>query len=292
MKINLEMNKDITSLFTLKIKTRAEYFFEAKTREDLISAKKYSLEQKLPLLILAGGSNLAITKDVIPGLVVKNSYSQSKIISEDANHVLLSVSSGYPVSKLVNETVEKGLSGFQYHKGLPGTVGGAIYNNSKWTKPLSSFGDNLIEAYLVDKNGNEKKVNKEYFQFAYDFSILHQTKEILLEAILKLTKKDPEELKNQAVKALDYRRQTQPQGVFTSGCFFQNVSGGSAGEMIDKAGLKGFCVGNFQVSQKHANFIINTGNGKPEDLKKLVKIIKDRVKEKFGVELKEEVILI
>ena len=292
MKIKLEKNKDITSYLTLKTKVRAEYFFEAKTREDLIMAKKTSIEQKLPLLILAGGSNFAITKDVISGLVVKNSYSELELVQENKNEVLLLVSSGYPVSKLVNETIEKGWSGFAYHKGLPGTVGGAIYNNSKWTKPLSSFGDNLIEAWLVDKAGKVKKVNRDYFQFAYDFSILQKTKEILLEAIFRLNKSDPKELKKQSQEAFAYRRQTQPQGVFSSGCFFQNVSGKSAGEMIDKAGLKGHRVGNFQVSKKHANFIINMGDGKGEDLKKLIEIIKDRVRDKFGVELKEEVNII
>jgi UDP-N-acetylmuramate dehydrogenase len=225
-------------------------------------------------------------------MVVKNNYSKLELIHEDENKILLLVSSGYSVSRLVNETIEKGWLGFQYHKGLPGTVGGAIYNNSKWTKPLCFFSDNLVEAYLVDENGKEKKVDREYFQFAYDFSILHKTKEILLEAVFKLTKADSGELKKQAQIAFDYRRQTQPQGVFTSGCFFQNISGKSAGEMIDKAGLKGFRVGNFQVSKKHANFIINTGDGKAEDLKKLIQIIKNKVKNKFGVELKEEVILI
>ncbi len=92
--------------------------------------------------------------------------------------------------------------------------------------------------------------------------------------------------------AFEYRKKTQPMGVKTSGCFFKNVRGKSAGQMIDQVGLKGFAVGDFFVSPIHANFIINRGNGKSKDLLKLVKIIKDKVKEKFGVGLKEEVIII
>ena len=140
---------------------------------------------------MAGGSNLAIEKDKINGLVIKNSYQKLKIIKETENDVLLSVSSGYPVSLLVNEAVSKGYQGFEYHKGLPGTVGGAIYMNSKWTKPVSYFGENLSYAYLINKRGEDKKVKRNYFRFAYDYSILQKTKEILLEAVFNLKKVDP-----------------------------------------------------------------------------------------------------
>jgi UDP-N-acetylmuramate dehydrogenase len=265
---------------------------EAKTREDLIEGKKFALKNKLSLFILAGGSNLAIVKDRIDGLVIKNSYKELKILKETDNDVLLSVSSGYPVSLLVNETLNKGYQGFEYHRGLPGTVGGAIYMNSKWTKPVSYFGDSLIMGYLVDSQGKIKKVEKDYFKFAYDYSILQKTKEILLEAVFKLKKIDPAILKKRAQSAFEYRKKTQPMGAKTSGCFFRNVDGKSAGQMIDQVGLKSFAVGDFFVSSIHANFIINRGHGQTKDLLKLVRIIKEKVRQKFGVELEEEVIII
>ncbi len=266
---------------------------EAKTAEDLISAKQISLKEKLPLLVVGGGSNLAILQEEIKGLVVKNSYIRKETVKETDKYVDLLVSSGYPVSMLVNETVEAGLSGFEYHKGLPGTAGGAIYMNAKWTKPPSYFGDNLISANLLTSDARVKTVGRDYFQFAYDFSSLQKSKEILLEAVFRLKKEEPAVLKKRADEALAYRKKTQPYGVATSGCFFQNIPPNtSAGYLIDKAGLKGYAVGDFYVSDKHANFIINKGNGKPEDLRKLLTIIKDKVKNKFGVELKEEVIVI
>jgi len=265
---------------------------EADTREDLLEGKKFALKNKLSLFILAGGSNLAIIKDKISGLVIKNSYKELKILKETDNDLLLSVSSGYPVSLLINETVNKGYQGFEYHKGLPGTVGGAIYMNSKWTKPKNYFGDNLIYAYLINDRGQDKKVNRDYFQFGYDYSYLQKSNEIILEAVFKLKKINPVILKKRAKYAFEYRKKTQPMGVKTSGCFFKNVNNRSAGQMIDQAGLKGFEVGDFFVSPIHANFIINRGNGKNKDLLKLVKIIKEKVKNKFGVELQEEVIII
>ncbi len=290
--LRIERNKNLLQFNTLKTESVAEYFLEAKTREDLIEGKKFTLKNNLPLFILAGGSNLAIVKEKIKGLVIKNSYKEFKIVEETDKYATISVSSGYPVSLLVNQTVNKGLEGFEYHKGLPGTVGGAIYMNSKWTKPESYFGENLICAYLVNGRGQDKKVEKDYFKFAYDYSTLQKTKEILLEAVFQLKKTNPEILKKRSEFAFEYRKKTQPMGVKTSGCFFKNVSGKSAGQMIDKVGLKGFSVGDFFVSPIHANFIINRGNGKTKDLLELIRIIKNKVKEKFGVGLEEEVIII
>jgi UDP-N-acetylmuramate--L-alanine ligase/UDP-N-acetylenolpyruvoylglucosamine reductase len=287
-----QKNIDLFPHLTLRTHVVAEYFVEARTRDDLIQAKKYSFKNKIPLFILGGGSNLAIIKDKIHGLVVKNNYQDLKIIKETKDYVDISVSSGYPVSKLVTETVEKGYQGFEYHKGLPGTVGGAIFMNSKWTRPLSYFGENLVVGYLVDSLGKEKKVNRSYFKFAYDSSILQQTGEILLEAVFRLKKTDSAVLKKRSESAFNYRKKTQPMGVKTSGCFFRNINGKSAGQLIDLAGLKGLTIGDFYVSDIHANFIINRGDGRTKDLLKLVKIVKEKVKRKFGVELEEEVIII
>lgn len=285
-------NVDLTQYNTLRASAIAEYFLEAKTREDLIEGKKFALINKLPIFIIAGGSNLAITRKKINGLVIKNSYKKLKIFEETDQNVLISVSSGYPVSLLINETIDKGYKGFEYHRGLPGTVGGAIYMNSKWTKPVNYFGDNLEYAYLIDDHGKEKKVYKNYFQFSYDYSVLQKTKEIILEAVFRLKKTNKNILRQRSEFAFEYRKKTQPIGEKTSGCFFKNVNGKSAGQMIDQVGLKGFSLGNYVVSPTHANFIINRGNGKNTDLLKLIKIIKDKVKNKFGVKLEEEVIII
>jgi len=284
-------NKNITSDLTLRVKTVANNYFEAYSREDLIKAKKIADEKKLPLHLLGSGSNIVFIDNQVKGLVVKNKYAKKEIIKEDKNFVYISVSSGYSVNLLVLETISAGYAGFEYFAGLPGTVGGAVYMNSKWTKPFSFFGDNLVYAYLLDENGKVKKVEKDYFQFEYGYSKLQKTKDILLEAVFKLTRSNVDELKAKAKEVIAYRIQTQPHG-FTNGCFFKNPDGKSAGFLIDQTGLKGFSVGDFYVSDKHANFIINKGDGKIEDLKKLLQIIKAKVKAKFGVELEEEVILI
>jgi len=288
----VEKNKNLFPYITLRTKTAAEYYFEAKTREDLVKAASVESQSGIPAFFLGGGSNLAIAKATMKGLVVRNAYQKLEVIEEHNDSVKLLVSSGYPVSRLVHYTVGKGYEGFEYHKGLPGTVGGALYMNSKWTHPMNYISSRLLYACIVDTKGIERKEMKSYFQFAYDYSILHKTKEIVLEAVFHLKKISSELLAQRAKEAFEYRLKTQPFGVPTSGCFFRNPGSTSAGYLIDKAGLKGYAVGDFFVSDKHANFILNKGNGKSEDLIKLLSIIKARVKEKYGVELEEEVIII
>lgn len=291
-----------TSLFphlTIRTNNVAEFFFEASTRHDLISSAVAASQCSIPVTYIGGGSNTAIIRDKLKGLVVKNSYQKKEVIEENGHSVTISVSSGYPMSKLVQETVEEGYEGFEYHKGLPGTIGGAIYMNSKWTKPLTYTGDRLINANLCDHQGNIKKVNREYFKFGYDYSVLQDTKEIILEAVFKLVKTDSKILQKRSNEAFLYRKKTQPFGVFSSGCFFKNISDedkcrldlptNSAGYLIDKSGMKNATEGSFVVSDKHANFIVNTGKGNPADLQKLLDRIKSTVRAKFGVELEEEV---
>jgi len=298
----VEQNKPLQSLLTLRTDTQAEYYFEAKSRQELVDVKKASLTTKIPLFILGGGSNIAITKKTVMGLVVKNNYIKRETIEENKDIIVFSVSSGYPMPLLVQQTVDEGIEGFEYHKGLPGTVGGAIAMNSKWTHPQAYVSDNLIHAYLIEENGSVKKVDKVYFGFRYDYSTLKKTHEILLEAVFKCKKNNPKILLKRSKEALAHRLQSQVHGAATCGCFFQNISEEvrlskhlpttSTGYLIDKAGLKNFSVGDFYISGKHANFIVNRGHGKPEDLVTLLDIIKEKVKNKFGVELEEEVLLI
>lgn len=298
----VSLDKELSPYFTIRIPTKAEYFFEAYSKDDWINVFKTVDRLDMPLFILGGGSNIVFTKDRIEGLVVKNLYQKKELLEETEDEINLLVSSGYPVSRLAKETSDLGYSGFEYHLGLPGTLGGAVYMNSKWTHPLSYIGDNLLIAYLLDQRGNIREVPKEYFNFSYDYSILQNTKEFFLEGIFRLKKDDPLAIKHRALEAIQYRKETQPFGVSTCGCFFRNISEvdkkrlglktSSAGYLIDQSGLKNMQIGDFIISDKHANFIINKGKGTSEDLKKLLDIIKSKVKEKFGIELKEEVVLV
>lgn len=302
--IRIQKNVDLSRMHTLHGQAAASFFCKAKKREDFVEAVDFANKNNLDVLVLGGGSNIAFVNSTVNKLVIKNDYKKKEVVKDEEGYVEILVSSGYPVGRLINETVDAGYTGFEYHLGLPGTVGGALYMNSKWTKPKTYFGDNLISANLIDKNGSVRTVDRKYFQFSYDFSIIQKTGEILLDAVFRLKKaEDPIVLKKNSREALEYRKKTQPIGAATSGCFYQNLTKKdaeklgfgqteSAGNLIDRAGLKGLRVGDFVVSSKHANFIINEGVGKPEDLKKLLEIISKKIKEKYNIKLKEEVRLV
>lgn len=303
-KNRVKLNIDIDSFMTMKMNVKAQYVYEASTREELVMAIKTAAVHKIPFYLLGGGSNVIFFKERFEGLLIINKYLEGRILKETSGTTYYFVSSGYPVSLLINKTVEAGLEGFEYFKGMPGTVGGALYMNAKWTKPLVYFGDRLLEATIVDLEGNVRNVDKNYFQFAYDSSILHKTHEIVLDVVFQLSKINPEILRRRSKMALDYRKRTQPHGVATAGCFFKNlkeeererlnIPTTSAGYLIDACGLKGLCSGSFCISPIHANFIVNTmkSSSQPQELFKLIDIVKQAVRKKYKIELEEEVIRI
>jgi UDP-N-acetylmuramate dehydrogenase len=293
-------NVDLFPYLSMRLHTKAQYFFEAKTREDFLGALRASFNLKIPLIMVGGGSNMVFHDSLITGLVVKNSYSDLKTVFENRQEIDIEVGSGMNMALLIQHLEEKGYSGLEYQKGLPGTVGGGVYMNSKWTLPVSYVGDCVLGAELSDAQGNIKKVDRDYFQFAYGYSKLQDTHEYIVSVIFRLKKMESGIVIDRALNAQTYRHKTQPFGKPTCGCFFRNVSDEiqkkynlptkSAGYLIDKAGLKGKSIGSFMVSDVHANFIMNKGgDARPEDLKALSDLIKQKVKEQFGIELKEEV---
>lgn len=300
----VEEGKDLFPYLTLRTGVKAQFFYEARTRNELITALKTVFHHGIPYLLIGGGSNIAVTKRTIPGLVIKNSYRGMEPAGEDDLAASVRIASGELMSVVVNETVRNGWEGFEYHKGLPGSVGGAVFMNSKWTRPWTYVGDNLKRAILLDREGNLREVDRDYFEFAYDWSILQKTHEVFIEGIFSLRKNDPAVLAKRADESLAYRKKTQPHGVATCGCFFRNIPVAdkerlnlpttSAGYLIDRAGMKRAQRGAFMVSDLHANFIVNTGNreGDSADLLQLIGDVKKKVADTFGVSLHEEVVII
>ncbi len=294
--------KNISPYLTLRTQVTAEYFIEARSREDWQTIISLVHQYQIPFFIMGGGSNLAVLSHTVSGLVIRNMYSKKEVVHETETQVDVLVSSGYSITRLAKETAEAGWSGLEYQFGLPGSVGGAVVMNSKWTNPDSYVGDTVHAATLITTSGECKTVDHDYFAFRYGFSRLQETKEFLLDVTFRLSKEDPTVLRERNRFAIDYRNKTQPKGLPTSGCFFKNISTEeqerigvptrSAGYLIDKSGLKNTRIGDFIISDMHANFILNTGAGTPQDLQKMVDLIKQTVKEKFDIELREEVLIL
>lgn len=292
-----------------KIGGPAKYFAEAYTQADLVEAIKYAAQEHIPYLVIGGGSNLLISDSGFDGLIIKNKTSRIQLKGfaggvakgkVDLKEVLVEAESGVPANLLIRYCLEQGLAGLENMLGLPGSVGGAVYNNSHHLDKL--WGDHIVEVLVVDQFGNQRKYKHEDLQFAYDYSILQKTKETVLTATFQLVKGDKNALWEIANAAIKRRASTQPLGKPSSGCMFKNLSladkmrlgipTSSAGYLIDKSGLKGLRVGGASVSDVHANFIVNDGTATATDVLNLVNQVKKIIKEKHGVDLELEVFVI
>lgn len=298
---------------TFKIGGAADYFFEAKTTDEFVAAVSAGRSLGIPTFILGGGTNILIGDRGYRGFVIKNSTNSIRIkgmrgtvTRGEARKglVFVEADSGFTFNSLVRFTVEEGLSGLEMHLGLPGSVGGAIFMNSKWTHPPAYVGDVVYQAEILTAENTRVTVSKTYFHFGYGSSSIQKTGDILLRVVFALRTDARDRLWRIANESIRYRRETQPQGVFTAGCAFKNISEAealavptpgnttSAGFLIDHAGLKGARVGDAEISAVHANFIVNRGKAKAADVVQLLELAERTVKEKFGVELTEEIIRI
>lgn len=306
----IKRNELLAPYTTFKIGGPADLFFVATNQEELISIITQSRKLKIPMFILGGGSNILIGDRGIRGLVIKNNTREIHIAGMKGKviggiregKVYVEAESGVLFNSLVRFAVEEGLAGLEMHLGLPGTVGGAIYMNSKWTKPESFVGDIVYQATILTPKNEIQAVPVSYFHFGYDTSTVQKSGDIVLSIIFGLHPEKKEQIWEVANKSIEYRRETQPQGVFTPGCTFQNITTAqalaastpghttSAGFLIDHAGMKGASEGNAQISVNHANFIINHGKATAADVVQLIERARAQVKRQFGVVLKEEII--
>jgi UDP-N-acetylmuramate dehydrogenase len=297
---------------TYKIGGPADLFYSANTSEELISIVTQARILKIPFFILGGGSNVLISDSGFRGLVIKNNTGTITIRGMKGNMkgvakkstVYLEADSGVPMNKLVRFSLEEGLSGLEMHLGLPGSVGGAVYMNSKWMKPVGFVGDVIHQATVLTENNQLKQVEKEYFHFSYGSSILQKNSDVLIRVVFALVEEDKDILWARANDSVEHRKATQPQGVRTAGCVFKNITAAdalnfgtpdhatSAGYLLDKAGCKGLSVGGAEVSKQHANFITTHKEAKASDVIELIHIMKQNVKHTFGVTLKEEILLV
>jgi len=242
---------------TFRIGGPAKYFFVAKNKTELIEAIKTAKKLKLPFFILGGGSNILVSDEGFNGLVIKY---------------------GQPLSWYVSK-------GLEWAVGIPGTIQGAVWGNAGAFK--KSMKDVVEEVEVFDiKIGKVKIFKNKDCRFSYRDSIFRKKKNLIILSVkIKTKKSNTKKIKQH----LDYRKKTQPLNLPSAGSIFKNPEGFAAARLIEECGLKGKRVGNVKISEKHANFIVNLGGGKAKDVKKLIKIIKNKVKNKFGITLEEEI---
>lgn len=314
-KITIQQNIPLAPLTTFHIGGPAKFFCAVKNEAEFLEALDFAKEKDLKIFTLSGGSNILVSDNGFDGLVIKikgaENSKQEKIKLEDEN--IINCWTGESLASVVRFAAENNLAGLEWAAGIPGTIGGAIRGNA------GAFGGQIadsvksINACEIDATKKYKILKQKDCVFSYRNSIFKKNKNlIILSAKLKLKKGDRKEIESRMKECIEKRLKSQPQG-FSAGSFFQNpvvknqklleqfekdtgmkAREGKipAGWLIDEAGFRGKKVGGAMVSEKHSNFIINTGNGTAQDVIILASMIKQKLREEFDVQLKEEVVFV
>ncbi len=282
---NWQENVSLKDYTTFKVGGLARYFIKVKSEDELLEAIENAQAIDCPVFILGGGSNLLVSDKGFSGLVIQMDIEFIKW--EDQK---IHVGAGTALNKLVIESVKRGLSGFEWEAVIPGTIGGAICGNAG--TPEHNIGHLVEEVrfFDCDKMDFKSYVNDEC-NFEYRDSIFrHQGDKVITSVVLSQHHGDAEIVLNNLRDLIRKKVATQPRSYPSAGCIFKNPEGQSAGALIDQAGFKGRRIGNAQISEKHANFIVNLGGAKSEEIIALIELIKSCIHREFGLNLTEEII--
>lgn len=272
---------------TFKIGGPAKYFVEISDQSQIAKIIKLSKEKNIEYFILGNGSNMLVSDDGYAGILVHIADKFADIIVEGKTIV---AKAGAKLGRIGKLALENELTGFEFASGIPGSVGGAVMMNA------GAYGgeikDILVSATVMDRDGNIKVLSNEELHFSYRSSIVEELKYIVLEATFKLDKGDKNVI-SETMKDLSFKRKDkQPLEYPSAGSTFKRPEGYFAAKLIDDAGLRGYSVNSAMVSQKHAGFVINTGDATCEDVIKLTEHVKNEVFSRFGVKLELEVKLL
>lgn len=283
--LNIKQKIQLAPYTSFRIGGPADFFVETRNSDELVEAVFWAKEKKIKYFILGGGSNILFSDDGYKGLVIKIASKQIKLIKN-----LIIADTGANLSQLVKFALDNNLAGLEWASGIYGTLGGAIFGNAGASGKC--IADIVEEAEIFDGKKIKVLKNKE-LNFKYRASGIKKG-DIIISAKLKLKKGDRQKSKKLVKKYLKERGEKQPKG-FCAGSIFKNPKSKkyiSAGWLIEQCGLKGLKIGQTQISEKHANFIVNLGGAKAGDVLGLIEKVRKEVEGKFGVKLREELKII
>lgn len=281
MALQLKCDRTLSEFSTFGIGGPIRYFLTVSTKEQMREAFLFAKQEQIPYLILGKGSNCLFDDRGFNGLVILN-----KIDFCQWEEGRVFVGAGYPFSLLGVQSARQGFAGLEFASGIPATVGGAIFMNAGANGFETK--DYLQSVVYLDESLEEKVYQKEELSFSYRKSSFQTMRGAILAATFDLEPKP--EARQKQLQIIDYRMRTQPLKEKSIGCIFRNPSSQhSAGALIEQAGLKGLQIGGAKVSEIHANFIVNTGKAKAQDVLALILEIQQRVGNQSGIHLEPEI---
>jgi UDP-N-acetylmuramate dehydrogenase len=269
---------------TLGIGGSAPWVIEVRRRSELMLAVQELNAAGVPFRMLGHGSNILVSDAGVPEVVLHTRAMKAIYHHGEIEHALR-CEAGAPLSRLVSAAHEMGLAGVEGLIGIPGTVGGAVAGNSGGREV--AIGDLLCEVTLVEPDGTARVVPCSASDFAYRSSPFRGA--VILDAVLQLRPGEKGAIFERMRSILQAKAATQPLTSATAGCMFHNPPGGSSGELIERAGCKGMAEGAARVSTRHANFIVNEGGARAEDVLRLAQRVRAAVQASSGEDLPLEV---
>lgn len=266
----------------------AEWYSEPRSQAELQSCVAWAQAQGLGVTVLGSGSNLLISDAGLPGLVISTRFLKQTLFDEDRGQVL--VAAGTPLPALSRRLARRGWRGFEWAVGIPGTIGGAVTMNAG--AHGGCMAESVVTTQVLGPDGIEIWT-PEQLSYDYRHSSIQGSSYIVLGTTLQLEPGfDPSLVKNDTNEALRARKATQPYDRPSCGSVFRNPVPESAGRLIEAMGLKGYRIGGAKVAERHANFILNCGDAKAQDIFRLIRHVQGTVQERFALSLHPEVKLL
>lgn len=280
----MEHNKPLSELTTFGIGGPAAYFVKAKSVDEIRHAITFANEKGLPYFILGKGSNCLFHEEGFDGVVIQNKID----FFENPEPGLYHVGAGFSFALLGTKASQAGFTGLEFASGIPASVGGAVFMNAGANG--AEVKDTLYSIDFLNESLELITLKREALAFSYRTSPFQTMRGAIIGATFKLA--PAPNARQKQLEIIAYRKNTQPYSDMSAGCIFRNPDCGHAGRMIEETGLKGTKVGGAEVSTLHANFIVNKGGAKSDDVISLIDLVRKKVQEKTGVHLESEIRII
>lgn len=285
----IKIDEDMSKHTSFKIGGPADIFIKATELNDVKNTIKVATTNNIPLYVLGNGSNILVKDKGIRGIILKIELKEFNIEYKNED-VFVKVGSGVQLGFLAHKLLNESIEGFEEFAGIPGTIGGAVRMNAG--AHGKEMKDIVLETKYIDLNGNIKTIKNAEHQFEYRNSLFSKEKYIILETTLKLKKGIKENIESKMKEYTTYRKEKQPIEFPSAGSTFKRGEDFITAQLIDECGLKGYKIGGAEVSNKHAGFIINTGNATADDVIKLTEYVKQKVYDKFKKKINLEIEII
>lgn len=269
---------------TMRVGGAAKVLVTPSSCEEVIDIVKLLNHMGEPYFVMGNGSNLLVADSGYSGVIIKLSDNLSDVSTEGEEITALA---GAPIVAVSNAALKHSLTGLEFAAGIPGTTGGAVFMNAGAYD--GQMEDVVTETFCINKSGETVLLKGKEHEFGYRTSAIQKNNLIALRVKMKLNTGKQEEIKAKMQLLNCLRREKQPLNYPSAGSVFKRPTGYYAGQLIQEAGLSGFNIGGARISEKHCGFIINTGNATATDVINLIQYTKEKVWQKFGVLLEQEV---